>query len=413
MPTSSRDDPGGARKTPAERIDLAGALPFVLAHLACLAAIWTGVYLTDVLIGLGLFWLRMFAVTAGYHRYFSHRSFKTGRIFQFLLAFVAQSSAQRGVLWWAATHRHHHRYSDTDEDVHSPVRRSFLYSHMGWIFSDRHQKTNLAAVPDLAKYPELLWLDRHPYVPAIVLGTLVWLAAGWPGLVVGFFWSTVVLWHATFSINSLAHVYGRKRYLTGDQSRNNWWLALITLGEGWHNNHHHYQSAACQGFRWYEIDISYYILKGLAAVGLVHDLKRPPESVVRNEQRLGRAVVEKAAAQLAASFPVATIAAELRERLRATRASIDASIDGIGQDLGMILERWQAGVDDRLDAARHEIEELAERVHLPALPTAEDLRARATSMFASTPSMNEIVERARQMLLERLHQELVTAPGSA
>ncbi|MFQ5347179.1 MAG: fatty acid desaturase [Rhodothalassiaceae bacterium] len=408
MPDPSTSTAQTAPADRGERFGIAGALPFLLAHLACIAAIWTGVHATDLAIALALYALRMFGVTAGYHRYFSHRSFKTGRVFQFLLAFLAQSSAQRGVLWWAATHRHHHRYSDTDADVHSPVRRSFLYSHMGWIFSDRHQKTDLAAVPDLAKYPELLWLDRHPYVPAIVLGVLVWFAAGWSGLVVGFFWSTVVLWHATFSINSLAHVYGKKRYLTGDQSRNNWWLALLTFGEGWHNNHHHYQSAACQGFRWYELDISYYVLKGLAAVGLVRDLKRPPASVVRNEQRLGRAVIEKAAAQLASSFPVATMAAELRERVRATRASIDASVDELGHDLAALRERWQAGVDHGLETVREEIGALSERVHLPALPTAEELRARAARMFAGTPSMNEIVERARQILLERLRHELAT-----
>jgi len=281
----------------AKRYCLLETIPFVLAHLACLAAVWTGVHATDLLIAVGLYGLRMFGITAGYHRYFAHRSFKTSRALAFVLAFLAQSSAQRGILWWAGNHRQHHRFSDTDGDVHSPVRHGFWHAHFGWFFTDEHRATDLSAVPDLAQYPELVWLDRHPYLPAVLTGLLVWLVAGWSGLVVGFLWSTVVLWHATFSINSLAHLFGRRRYVTGDQSRNNLWLALITFGEGWHNNHHHYQSAARQGFRWYEIDISYYVLKALAAVGLVWQLHSPPAPVVRGERRLRRAVVEKAAGE--------------------------------------------------------------------------------------------------------------------
>ncbi len=247
--------PPGAES--AERYLVIETIPFVLAHIACLAAIWTGVQATDLIVAAGLYGLRMFGVTAGYHRYFAHRSFKTSRAFAFVLAFLAQSSAQRGILWWAGNHRQHHRYSDTGKDVHSPVLRGFWHAHLGWFLTDVHSRTDLAAVPDLAKYPELVWLDRHPYLPAVLTGLVVWLAAGWSGLIVGFFWSTVLLWHATFSINSLAHVIGRQRYVTGDYSRNNLWLALLTFGEGWHNNHHHYQSAARQGFRWYEIDVSY------------------------------------------------------------------------------------------------------------------------------------------------------------
>jgi stearoyl-CoA desaturase (delta-9 desaturase) len=391
----------------AERYRLVETIPFVLAHLACFAAIWTGVHTTDLIIAAGLYALRMFGVTAGYHRYFAHRSFKTSRGFAFFLAFLAQSSAQRGILWWAGNHRQHHRFSDTDGDVHSPVLRGFWHAHLGWFFTEKHKDTDLAAVPDLAKYPELVWLDRHPYLPAVLAGLLVWLVAGWSGLVVGFFWSTVVLWHATFSINSVAHVIGRRRYVTGDHSRNNLWLALLTFGEGWHNNHHHYQNAARQGFRWYEIDVSYYLLKALAAAGLVWDLRSPPASVVRSEQRLRRAVVERAAGQLAASFQVEHIAAQLHALLAEKRANLNTSIDELHDELAGLIESWSHRLDEKLELAHHELDELIRGAHLPALPTLIDLRTRATDMFVDTPSMNDIVERARQILIADVFEKLL------
>ena len=204
---------------------------FVLIHLGCFAAIWTGFTWRAAVLAIALYLLRIFAIGAGYHRYFAHRAFRTSRFMQFCLAFVAQTSAQRGALWWASKHRLHHKYSDTVGDVHSPVLRGFLYSHVGWIFVPRNDVTEYAIVRDLVRYKELVWLNRQPYTPAAVLAVATWLIAGWPGLVIGFCWSTVVLWHATFCINSLAHVVGRQRYVTGDQSRNNWLLALLTMGK--------------------------------------------------------------------------------------------------------------------------------------------------------------------------------------
>jgi stearoyl-CoA desaturase (delta-9 desaturase) len=260
------------------------AIPFALVHLACLAAIWTGVTRTSVVLGIGLYVARMFGVTAGYHRYFSHRSYRTGRVFQFLLACLAQSSAQKSVLWWAAAHRHHHKHSDTEHDVHSPQQQGFFYAHVGWIFARRPPVADSAAIRDFDRYPELRFLHRFHLLPAVVLAVICALIGGWPGLVVGFFWSTVLLFHCTFFINSLAHVHGRQRYATGDDSRNNWWLAIITLGEGWHNNHHACQRSARQGFRPHEIDITYYLLAILSWTGLVWDLGQPPASLARKER---------------------------------------------------------------------------------------------------------------------------------
>jgi stearoyl-CoA desaturase (delta-9 desaturase) len=254
------------------------AIPFVLVHLAVLGVIWTGVTPAAAITCGVLYLLRMWAVTAGYHRYFSHRTYKTGRVFQFILAFLAQTSAQKGALWWAAHHRHHHRHSDAPEDVHSPVQRGFWYAHLGWIF-DNTSETDLSKVKDLARYPELRWLNRYYLLPPTVLAIGVSQLFGWSGLVVGFMLSTVLLWHGTFAINSLAHVIGRRRYATKDDSRNSVTLALLTLGEGWHNNHHYYPGSTRQGFRWWEIDVTYYVLRALAALRIVWDLREPPARV--------------------------------------------------------------------------------------------------------------------------------------
>ena len=386
---------------------IAAPVPFALAHLVCFAAIWTGVSLVDIAIALGLYGLRMFGITAGYHRLFSHRSFKTSRVFAFILGFIAQSSAQRGVIWWASNHRHHHRYSDQVEDVHSPVQDSFWYSHMGWIFSQKYKETDYEAAPDLAKRPELMWLDKHPYVPAILLGFVTWLLAGWSGLVVGFFWSTVALWHATFCINSLAHVYGRQRYLTGDQSRNNWWLALLTMGEGWHNNHHHFQSAARQGFRWYEVDATYYILKGLKRVGLVWDLAQPPAQVVRNERKVARSVIEKSARQLVASFQVENIASDLKASLADHYAKLEPTLGNLQTDLAAKLEGWQQRLDVDMDQIKLELREMISKVPVQAMPTPKDMMTRAQAMFAKTPALTDVAERASDLLIEALSRELV------
>lgn len=254
-------------------------LPFIIMHLLLLGIFFTGVTWESVVVCVVLYFVRMFGVTAGYHRYFSHRTFKTSRLGQFLLAFLAETSAQKGVLWWAAHHRHHHRYSDLPEDVHSPVQRGFWYSHVGWLF-DGTSKTRFERIRDMAKYPELRFLNTFWLLPPTILGVSTYFLFGASGLFVGFFLSTVLLWHGTFTINSLSHVWGKRRYQTTDDSRNNWILALITLGEGWHNNHHHYMLSTRQGFFWWEIDITYYLLKFFSWLGLVWDLREPPAEVV-------------------------------------------------------------------------------------------------------------------------------------
>jgi len=264
---------------------VADAAPFVLCHVAVLGLFWTGVTARAALLAVALYALRVLGLTLGYHRYFAHRTFKTSRAFQFVLAFVAQTGAQRGVLWWAAHHRVHHKRADLPGDVHSPKLRGFWYSHMGWIF-DGNDDTRWDKIQDFARYPELRWLNRHWLVPAVALAVASLAFAGLPGLLLGFFGSTVAAWHATFLVNSLAHVVGTRRFRTADESRNNWLIALVMFGEGWHNNHHHYPSSARNGFYWWEVDVSWYVLRALAAVGLVWDLREPPALMLAEGRRL-------------------------------------------------------------------------------------------------------------------------------
>jgi len=363
-------------------------IPFILVHLGCFAAIWTGVTWQALALCVTLYWLRIFAIGAGYHRYFSHRSYSTSRAFQFVLAFMSQTTTQKSVIWWASKHRHHHLYSDTGHDVHSPRHHGFIYSHLGWIFSRKHDEPDFAKVSDLTRYPELMWLHKFEVLPAILLAGLCFLLAGWSGLVVGFLWSTVLVYHATFCINSLAHVSGRKRYVTGDDSRNNWLLAVFTMGEGWHNNHHAYQSSVRQGFKWWEFDPTYYLLRALSWTGLVWDLKTPPEPVLRNEQRLGAKVINRAAEELAARFNSERIAAAIAAALHTPELSV---------------------LQDTLTRAHHRTSEMLKTLHVPHIPSREEFVREAKAMFARTSSLDEIVDRAHELLIASVGARL-TAP---
>lgn len=275
-----------------KRIDWLRVLPFVGLHLACLGVIWVGISTTAVVVAIALYALRMFAVTAFYHRYFSHRSFHTSRGMQFIFAALGASAIQRGPLWWASQHRHHHLHADDEHDTHSPKRHGFLWAHLAWFLTRANFHTKTELVSDLMRYPELRFLDRFDALVPLTLAALLYgmgelLAQAMPELgtnglqllVWGFFVSTVVLYHATFTVNSLAHTLGTRRYATRDDSRNNLWLALLTLGEGWHNNHHHFPGSARQGFYWWEIDMTYYGLRVLAALGLVWNLKPVPAAI--------------------------------------------------------------------------------------------------------------------------------------
>ena len=266
----ARQDARAARKN----YRVGSVILFFLLHLSCLAVFFVPFRWSYVAIAAGLYFLRMFGVTAGYHRYFSHRSYKLARVPQFLMAFLAETSGQKGVLWWAAHHREHHQFSDTPRDVHSPIQKGFWWAHMGWIMSNDYDDHDPSLIRDYGKFAELRWLDRNYLVPPALLGAAIFLLGGLPVFMWGFVVSTVFLYHGTFTINSLAHVWGSRRFDTHDDSRNNFTLALITMGEGWHNNHHKFMYACRQGLRWWEVDCTFYVLKALSWVGITKELRK-------------------------------------------------------------------------------------------------------------------------------------------
>nr|HEX4314999.1 acyl-CoA desaturase [Kofleriaceae bacterium] len=278
-------------------------LPFWILHgIAALLAYLAGWSTGAVIWFVAGYAVRMFAITGFYHRYFSHRTYKTSRAFQFVMALTCHLTAQKGALWWAAHHRRHHKYSDQPEDIHSPRHRGFWWSHMFWILAKRYRETDLQRIPDFAKYPELRFLDKYEQWITFAMGGLTYLA-GWAidghgltALAWGFFVPIMVTWHVTFLVNSLAHVWGSQRYETGDDSRNNPLIAILTFGEGWHNNHHHYQRSARQGFYWWEVDITYYGLKMLEVLHLVRDVEGVPRHVRDDEEAPGRVRVESISA---------------------------------------------------------------------------------------------------------------------
>jgi stearoyl-CoA desaturase (Delta-9 desaturase) len=277
------------KKLSDESIDWLRVIPFFTIHLIALTAIWIKFEWILFAAALGFFVLRMFAITGFYHRYFSHKTFKTSRFIQFLFAFIGATAAQRGPIWWASHHRRHHVNSDQENDHHSPHIHDFLWSHMGWFLAKKNFFTDRKFVKDLIKFKELVWIDRFDWLPPSILIMLlyflgeylspVYQISGTSMVIWGFFISTVFVYHCTFAVNSIAHIWGKQRYETREQSKNNFLIALITFGEGWHNNHHHFPGSIRQGFYWWEIDFTYYCLKFLSLFGIVYNLRTVSESL--------------------------------------------------------------------------------------------------------------------------------------
>ncbi len=306
-------------------------------HAICLGAIFTGVTKRDLLLCAVSYVVRMFGVMVGFHRYFSHRAFKATRGMQFVLAFLGTLGVQKGVLWWAAHHRFHHRYSDTEIDVHSPLQRSFLYSHCGWHLDVKNRGTDYTRVADLMKHPEIVWLNNWDVVPQALYALLLFVFFGWSGLIWGFFISTVLLWHAIHGIGSFGHRFGGyRRFVTTDNSRNKWFLAIALLGEGWHNNHHFFPSSARQGFVWWEYDIGYYILKVLSWFGLVWDLRQPPEEAIRNPQPAMQSTLRR-------------FGDWIQTLRRSLHRSVDHSAQGASADETLRLEIFKQSLEAGID----------------------------------------------------------------
>lgn len=374
MPADSSTAPSRTPSTPKEWFYV---FRFAGIHLLCFAAIWTGVPLEAVILAIALWAIRMFGVTAGYHRYFSHRTYKMGRVMQFLMAFLSQTSMQRGVLWWAAHHRHHHKYSDQPEDVHSVKQDGFFWSHVGWVMSPEWAETDMSRVRDLAKYPELRFLERFEHLPGLIVAALCFYFFGWAGLIVGFVWSTVFLWHSTFTINSLAHVFGKRRYDTEDDSRNNWLLAILTFGEGWHNNHHHYQASTRQGFYWWEIDLTYYLLWAMSKLRLVSDLREPPRHVVEDRPHPA-AALRKAAGRARSDFEERM--KELRRRARLARQEASRRVEDLGQEMALRIEEMSQDIEGRLETLRDTVHDTRRGAHERLEALASDATAKVDDL---------------------------------
>ena len=304
LTSDSAAEPG--EPTGDDRIDWPRAIPFIALHLACLGVFWVGISWVAVAVAIALYALRMFFITGFYHRYFSHRAFRTTRTFQFIMAVLGCTAGQRGPLWWAGHHRHHHGHADETSDVHSPHHHGILWAHSGWFLTRGNYATPWRYVRDWARFPELRWLNRLDWIPLVALACGTWWlgatlaetapelgTSGAQMLVWGFFISTVTLYHGTYTINSLAHRFGSRRFDTRDSSRNNFWLTLVTLGEGWHNNHHHYPATARQGFYWWELDPTWYGLIVLSWCRVIRDLRPIPEGVLAH-RRIDNARREKA-----------------------------------------------------------------------------------------------------------------------
>jgi len=387
----------GARWAHADRsIRLSAIVGFALVHVLALGVFAVGFSWTGVLLCVGSYFLRMSAITAGFHRYFAHRTYRLSRLPQFLLAFLGQTAAQKGVLWWAAHHRHHHKYSDLPQDLHSPVQDGFYWSHIGWILSGQFEETRLDLIPDFAKFPELRWLDRNQYAPVLLYAFASWAVFGWTGLFWGFFLSTVFLWHGTFSINSVMHVFGRRVFPTRDQSRNSMIFAFVTMGEGWHNNHHYYPSSAAQGFVWWQVDATYYLLWLLERARLVKGLRRAPSDAVR----------------------------KVLDAARTSKSRFDAALDAAGEN-----------VADRIDRLSRRWDEIADRARAGALDALAELEAARASAAQRVEALQEEyfaaldragtaaekrleelraeIDRARQQLAEALDRLVAAAESLA
>ncbi len=385
-----------------ERIDLFKSIPYIALHVGALVGwLWFPPTWEVFWLVVGLYYLRMFGITAGYHRYFAHRGYKTGRVFQFILALLGTMASQKGVLWWSGLHRHHHRFSDMPEDIHSP-KRGFWWSHHGWILCRKYEATPASQLREFKDYPEILFLNRYWAIGPLGLAVVLYLIGGASWAFWGTVVSTVILYHGTFTINSLAHVWGSRRYETTDTSRNNFFLSLVTMGEGWHNNHHHYQSTANNGFFWWEVDFSYYILKMLSWFGVVWDLRTPPAWVLQGQSKKYPLVVPDLVGLQAELANVAALRAqtgvvgagaliELRARIGKAAAELAQKAAATAQAASHLAADAQPaarGLKDRALLGAAEVAQkaaaLAREAETYASEVAAELRTKVAETWAET-----------------------------
>lgn len=286
----SNTTPVGPSQRRQARIVIVG---MTLFHLGALGVFFTGVSEVAVMAMIAYYILRGFGITAGFHRLLAHRSYKAGRLTQFMISLAGSLAVQGGPLWWVAHHRAHHRYTETDKDIHSPRTKGFWKAHIGWMGSPESFNENGAGARDLHQYPELKFLQRHYALLVLGQGAIIfgigaligWLwptseTSGLQFLTWVYFLGTVLLWHATFMVNSVCHTWGGRPFDAKDDSTNNWLVVILALGEGWHNNHHKFANSARHGLKWWQFDLTWCGLLLLSKLRLVSDLKTPHEQVL-------------------------------------------------------------------------------------------------------------------------------------
>ncbi len=237
-------------------------------------AFWTAIFLWWLTGGIG--------ICLGYHRYFTHKSYATPKVIQYLLAICGCMAGEAGPIAWVAAHRYHHTYSDTDQDPHSPLK-GFLWSHFTWLFGRENFLASYDSYkkycPDMIKDKFIVFLDRYHMLPVLFLTGILYAMGGWSFVVWGIFVRSLIVYHSTWLVNSASHIWGYRTYKTTDASRNNWWVAILAFGEGWHNNHHAFQRSARHGFHWWEFDITYRTIQILWVLGLASEIHLPVQSI--------------------------------------------------------------------------------------------------------------------------------------
>jgi stearoyl-CoA desaturase (delta-9 desaturase) len=254
-----------------ERLNWTTTIVMILFHLGAVAALFVFSWKAFA-VAVFLYWMTVgLGISLGYHRLHTHRSYKTPKLLEYFFAVCGASTLEGGPIFWVATHRIHHQKSDHEGDPHSP-RDGAWWSHVGWILlgEAKHNNTRLLSkyAPDLAKDPFYVWLNNYHWVPVLVLAVILYATGGIPFVLWGICMRIVVGLHATWLVNSATHMWGSRRFDTHDDSKNNWWVALLTFGEGWHNNHHAHPTSARHGLAWYEVDISWISLKVMKFLGI-------------------------------------------------------------------------------------------------------------------------------------------------
>jgi stearoyl-CoA desaturase (delta-9 desaturase) len=360
---------------------------YILLHLGCFGILYTGVSAEAMAVLCVAFLIRALGVSIVYHRYFAHRSFRTSRLMQFCLGLYGSLTVLGGLLWWAQTHREHHRHADTPDDIHSPAFHGFIYSHCGWFLDDRHRSLDLSKVRDLARFPELIWLERLDVLSKLSYIACCYWLFGIVGVVWGFFVPAVIVLQMVHWIQSVSHsIGGYRRYASLDDSRNHWLFGIISFGEGFHHNHHCFPNSARLGLHWWEFDASYFVLLALEWSGLIWDLKVPTRKAPPGRDKMERDVIY------------------VRAKIRKMASKLDAAIasleSGDREESHAAYRDLRERLTQRTNALSAQMRELLVRGPFVLQQAVEELQdalrndaSRSIALPTGRPQMTAVLER--------------------